>query len=227
LDSSAVLPGKISSFSIFLTKIFRYDIPNSRPYKEIPSTCIYIHSDPNGSPAPAAALAVLALLFATISCSPDIDGEDRAAAAPAGLQLGMDEAAFTHLYPSARNDGPGRYVRTAREFGINGQWIYSFHGGRLNWYIFNAQETEVSEENFDRTFEAASAIIETYIGLYGAPWREDRGFSEFINPEESSHHGYKVREAQWRIPEGRVVVDFSFLGEGGVYSLLLTIQATS
>jgi hypothetical protein len=42
-----------------------------------------------------------------------------------------------------------------------------------------------------------------------------------------AHNGYKVREAQWRTPHGQVVVDFSFLGEGGVYSLLLTIQATS
>lgn len=143
------------------------------------------------------------------------------------INLGMPEEGFVRLYPLADQKGQGMYSRNDRLFGIEGSWTYAFHDGRLSWYSFRAHDSEVSKEQFDRTFAATNNLIDDYIGQYGQPWREDLGFTKYINPEIQSHKGYKVREAMWRIPGGDVSVEFSFLGSGGIYALLLTVQASS
>jgi hypothetical protein len=177
---------------------------------------------------PGRIIGLIILLLSLSACGMDAGASMESGDVSVGeLSIGMSEQAFLSMYPGAREEGIGRYARTSREFGISGKWIYAFHDGVLSWYIFNAHQTEISEESFKRTYQAAGEIIDRYTGRYGTPWREDRGYSEYINPMNQAHNGYKVREAQWRTPHGQVVVDFSFLGEGGVYSLLLTIQATS
>ncbi len=143
------------------------------------------------------------------------------------FELGMSEEDFLDSFPDARKRPEDQYLRNSREFGIRGEWLYSFHKGRLGWYIFSAQETDISEANFNRTFEAANRIIESYRSIYGSPWREDSGYTVYLDPKIKTHRGYKVRGAHWKTEKGELVVDFTFLGNGGVYSLLLTVQRTS
>ncbi len=174
---------------------------------------------------------IAAISFALLSCNPSeqeiSQGYSSSSDAERGIRLGMSIDDFRALYPQARVNEGDQFIRQSREFGIPGRWVYSFHGDRLSWFMFNAHQTDVSADLFERTYQAANDFINKYSVLYGTPWREDQGHNEFINPAEKAHRGYKVKEAQWRIPDGRVVVDFSFLGEGGVYSLLLTVQASS
>lgn len=170
-------------------------------------------------------LAFFLGVLATTACY-DITTENDSVLGDTQLRLGMSEESFRELFPNARENGRARYIRDTREFGVKGSWIYSFHDGGLNWYIFNSHETEVSEERFQKKFQAANQMIADLSMEYGNPWREDSGYSDYINPDVQAHQGYKVREAQWRTEDGEVTVDFTFLGDGGVYSLLLTLQAT-
>ncbi|AHC16210.1 hypothetical protein [Salinispira pacifica] len=174
----------------------------------------------------ALSLSALLIGFSLITACYDFTSENEPPLSENQLRLGMSENAFQQLYPDARETGEDRYVRNTREFGVQGNWIYSFHDGTLNWYIFNSQETEISEERFQKKYRAVNQMIADLTMEYGNPWREDRGYSDYINPDVQAHQGYKVREAQWKTEDGKVTVDFTFLGDGGVYSLLLTLQAT-
>jgi hypothetical protein len=173
--------------------------------------------------------AVLLLLAGLASCAGG--GTERTVdrpQSPLKAWIGMSPDQLKTLYPdiAVSADSKDRYTRRATEYGLQGEWLYSFTNSQLNWFVFNASETVIDKPNFSACLAATTDIIDSYRQILGQPQNLRVGIDTFNDPEIKPHNGYLVEQATWESPVGRIRVDFSFLGENKAYEFLVTLQVS-
>jgi len=167
---------------------------------------------------------LILVLLAYTSCN---SGSNNQASA-GRVSINMDVLALKALYPDLITDtaNSDRFIRSDRVGGLDGRWTYYVHDGKLRWYVFNAGQSAVDRAAFERYLRACEDIVSFYGKELGQPYKVRQGIREYRDPVLRPHNGYLVEQASWEKPEGRLTVDYTFLGEHRSYSLMLSIQVT-
>ncbi len=171
---------------------------------------------------------VISMAFFSCAASPK-DNNGTPDTTPLKAWIGMSTDQLKTLYPDLRpvEDSKERFSRSAKEFGLDGSWIYSFTNHKLHWFVFNASQTTISQPNFNACLSSTTEIINNYKEILGQPQRFRTGITSFNDPELKTHNGYMVEQATWESAIGRVKVDFSFLGENKAYEFLVSMQVSN
>ncbi|KGE70802.1 hypothetical protein DC28_15040 [Spirochaeta lutea] len=143
------------------------------------------------------------------------------------IYIGMSKAELLALYPRAKETTASTIELQDAAFDVSGVWTFSFRDNKLSWFVFNGYNQDITSDSFTRTLKTAETLIDSYTAILGLPGQISRGISVFKDPRIQRHQGYQVISAQWNTPKGKIVVDFSFLGEGNDYSFLVTLQASA
>lgn len=107
-----------------------------------------------------------------------------------------------------------------------GKWIFNFNDEVLTWFVFNSSSTDISRSNFDTYLKMAEGLITKYSQALGRSGRITRGILEFRDPALTRHQGYQVLNAIWEDGNSRVLINYSFIGEGNNYSFLVSLQVS-
>jgi len=109
---------------------------------------------------------------------------------------------------------------------IPGRWTVSFLNNRVTWFAFSSFEHQINADEFSYTLSRTQEVVDLYSQFLGTPRRIILGITQFKDPTTHQHQGYQVYQAQWEANGSRVVVDFSFVGEGRDYGFLVTVQGS-
>ena len=109
---------------------------------------------------------------------------------------------------------------------IGGRWTISFSNNKVSWFAFSSFDHQVNEHEFIDTLSRTQEVVEIYSRFLGNPRRVITGITQFKDPSTHQHQGYQVFQAQWEANGSRIVVDFSFVGEGRDYGFLVTVQGS-
>lgn len=164
----------------------------------------------------------LLILFSTLGAASCTDEAESDPESP--VSVGMSRRSFQSLHPGVELCSSCELRRTESLQGLVGEWTYAFRDDKLAWYVFNAYEEVVTQDNFERFRQAAEALIDEYGETHGEPNRISRGISSFTNPHTSPHEGYEVLSAEWQKPGEILSLRFNFIGDRGKYSFLLTLE---
>ena len=116
-------------------------------------------------------------------------------------------------------------VRSDTIHGLGSSWSYNFEGGKLNYFLFNIYNRNLSETNFKKCLKATEEIIADYTKWYGEPDEEAKGNTKYVDPYKKKHWGYDVLEAKWKNVSGeKIKVEFTFMGGKGEYQFLVVIN---
>jgi hypothetical protein len=143
------------------------------------------------------------------------------------IYIGMTRIELLNLYPGAKETTASTIELHDAAYDVPGVWTFSFRDEKLSWFVFNGYNTEINPDSFTQSLKTARTLIDTYTAILGLPGQLSKGIEVFKDPTVQRHQGYKVISAQWDTPKGKIVVDFSFLGEGNDYSFLVTLQASA
>ncbi len=171
-------------------------------------------------------LLILPFLGFLTGCFMDRGGEEQPVQiSETDISIGMSLADFKRLFPDAPVSSGSQWRREADFYGLAGEWVYTFGDGRLAWYVFNAYESEVTRDNFDRYLAATRQAIEAYSSRFGEPVEQQEGIEQFQDPSKTDHRGYRVLEARWNRQHGQLKIAFTFMGENLPYRFFMTIEA--
>lgn len=109
---------------------------------------------------------------------------------------------------------------------IPGRWTISFSNDQVSWFAFSSFDHQINEDEFIHTLSRTQEVVELYSLFLGSPRRIISGITQFKDPTTHQHQGYQVYQALWEENGSRIVIDFSFVGEGRDYGFLVTVQGS-
>lgn len=115
----------------------------------------------------------------------------------------------------------GQYSRAEVFFDLNGDWVYNFKNGQLEWCIWDVYLDDITEKNFNLCLDATNNLISKYSKSYGPAIKTEEGNNQFRDPYIDHHWGYKVIDAYWESPRMKIHISFEFLGGKGEYKYLV------
>jgi hypothetical protein len=144
------------------------------------------------------------------------------------IQLGMTKEVIVStvtLYDSVQLDSD-LWQLDGNLGDIGGRWTISFANNKVSWFAFSSFDHYINENEFTDTLSRIQEVVELYSKFLGNPRRVITGITTYKDPYTHQHQGYQVFQAQWEANGSRVVVDFSFVGEGRDYGFLVTFQGS-
>lgn len=143
------------------------------------------------------------------------------------VYIGMTESSLRQTFPARdiTQVGPG-LVDVVDRSDIPGKWTLNFKDGKLSWFVFNSEIRKIGSDEFKKSLDMTRKLIGKYSDALGTPGRLVRGIEDFRDPSVQKHQGYQVLNAVWNTPEGRIIVNFSFIGEDNNYSFLVSLQGS-
>ena len=173
-------------------------------------------------------LAVLLLGVVTlIGCKRDNDGtaQNIEEITFSEIEPGISLESFKTVYPATKSNGDENVSVSGMYYGIEGEWLYSFSGQTLQWFVFTAYVDDIREEQFYRCKDATEKIISDYTEVFGEKPKLETGVQTFRDPLVQKHLGYTVLRATWTTASENVDVEFSFLGgERETYRFFVTVE---
>ena len=145
-----------------------------------------------------------------------------------GIRIGMSREAVVGQFNTGLVTEISSSIVEVAEHGPDfpGKWTFNFNEDKLTWFVFNASSNEISNDKFQQYLVMTQGLIDKYAQALGTPGRVTRGIQEFRDPASQKHQGYQVLHASWDHSGGRVVVNYSFIGEGNNYSFLVSLQGS-
>lgn len=145
-----------------------------------------------------------------------------------GIRIGMSRDAVVGQFNAGLVTEISSSIVEVDEHGsdLPGKWTFNFSEDKLTWFVFNASSNEITNDNFQQYLRMTQGLIDKYAQALGTPGRVTRGIQDFRDPANQKHQGYQVLHASWDNSGGRVVVNYSFIGEGNNYSFLVSLQGS-
>lgn len=165
------------------------------------------------------------LLFIFLSCNQNYSQNTKIM--KKSVYIGMSQSEFLEIYSNLdkTNTTPDKQW-TIKEtiYSLNGEWTYSFKNNKLDWYVWDYYDEDITEEKFNKCLNTTKKIFDKNSQLLGKPTKSEDFEMNYKDPYKQRHWGYEVCAALWKTEKEQLKVSFEFLGGKGMYQYLIKIE---
>ncbi len=142
--------------------------------------------------------------------------------------IGMSIQDFSKEYPNIVKENniqaTKQYTSSAEIMELEGDWVYDFKNGKLNYYLFHSYSDEINKKKFQDYLSATQNQIKELSQTFQEPKEVTEGQILFIDPSVERHWGYDVISAIWEYENMKISLEFRFIGGKGEYLFLFKMH---